>query len=318
MRFIQITLSHFFGKKSGSKKEKVSTPLPTFKEMASREIDRHAHVVRPKTTANERTALNSFMGYAGMDIKLKDITADTIRGFEAWLADRVVPNTAACYLRSLRSVLNRLGADGKELFRQVSTSGKKTRKRAVDIKFVKTIKNLQLEEGSKEALARDTFLLSILCMGIPFVDLAHLTRHHVRDGHIVYRRMKTGVEVSIAIEPCIQHIIDKYSKQSQPYLLPFLSSDGRKGTGLCHYQTALCNYNHQLKMLADRHGLPKLTSYTARHTWASLSYKMGTHIGIISKALGHTNPQTTMKYIKELDDSEVEQANRDIMSTLGY
>lgn len=311
MRIIAQFISTFRTKKGEN------LPNPSFRDLAQEEINRHAHAVKTKTTVNEQTALNSFNSYAGLDITLQELTADTIAGFEAWLLKQVAPNTAACYLRSLRSVMNRLGADGHALFRQVSTSSKKTQKRAIDFERVKTIKDLELQDDTAEALARDTFILSILCMGIPFVDLTHLTEDNLKDGHIVYRRQKTGVEVSIAIEPCIQQILDKYSDRKNRYLLPYLSSEYGTGDDERRYQNALSRYNYHLKMLAAKVHLSKLTSYTARHTWASQSYKMGVHVGVISKALGHTNLQTTMNYIKELDNSEVEQANRSVIDMLG-
>ena len=79
----------------------------------------------------------------------------------------------------------------------------------------------------------------------------------------------------------------------------------------------LNRYNRSLKTLARKSGLNlRITSYTARHTWASVAYSSNVCLPIISKALGHTNPQTTLTYIKEINDKRLEEANREIISRI--
>lgn len=284
------------------------TSMPTFAQMAMEEIANPVRRVSQSTVTNERTAVRAFTKYTGADLLLKDITPEVISGFERWLLDKgICPNTSACYMRSLRAVVNRLGADGKRLFRTVGTGKKRTVRKAVGTDTVGRIEGLRLEQGTQYAHARDTFMFSFYACGIPFVDLVGLKKDNVQGGHIIYRRHKTGETVTIPIVPPMAAMLEKYGRKDSPYLLPFLADGGVRSYG--HYQNLLKRYNRQLRSVSEKYALPKLTSYTPRHTWATLAYGNGTEIRVIAKALGHTNPQTTLNYIKEIDNGEVDTAS---------
>ena len=280
--------------------------LPTVKN----EIEKRRGQTSSSTLENELTAVRSFTKYAGRSLMMADLTPGLIRGYERWLLGRgIKPNTSACYMRSLRSVLNRCGADGSNLFKEVRTGKESTRKRAVDEDTLQRIKNTPLQQGTFLGLARDAFLFSIMAMGMPFIDLAHLRKSDVKDGIIIYNRRKTGRRVTVKMEPCMQEIIDRYSKEDSPYLFPLLRSGSDK-----EYRSLLCRYNRALAKLTTIMGLPlRLTSYTARHTWASMAYRKGIPLAVISKALGHSSPVTTLAYLKEIDDSAIVQANKRLL-----
>lgn len=277
--------------------------LPTVKK----EIEKRRGQTSSSTLENELTAVRSFTKYAGRDLMMADLTPGLIRSYERWLLGRgIKPNTSACYMRSLRSVLNRCGADGSSLFKEVRTGKESTKKRAVDADTLQRIKNTPLRQGTFLALARDAFLFSIMAMGMPFIDLTHLRKSDVKDGMIIYNRKKTGRRVTVKMEPCLQEIIDRYSKEDSPFLFPLLRSGSEK-----EYRSLLCRYNRALAKLTAIMGLSlKLTSYTARHTWASMAYRKGIPLAVISKALGHSSPVTTLTYLKEIDDTAIEQANK--------
>lgn len=285
----------------------VSIDRRTFLPTVMDEIEKRRGLTGMSTVENELTAVRSFTRYAGLSLMMADLTPGLIRGYERWLLGRgIKPNTSACYMRSLRSVLNRCGADGSMLFKEVRTGKESTRKRAVDEDTLQRIKNTPLRQRNFLALARDAFLFSIMAMGMPFIDLVHLRKSYVKDGFIVYNRKKTGRRVTVKMEPCMQEIIDRYSKEDSPYLFPLLRSGSDK-----EYRSMLCRYNRALAKLTDILGLSlRLTSYTARHTWASMAYRKGIPLAVISKALGHSSPVTTLAYLKEIDDTAIEQANK--------
>ena len=293
-----------------NKKVDTNTDRRSFLPTVMKEIERRRGLTSNSTLENELTALRSFTRYAGSSLMMADLTTGLNRGYERWLLDKdIKPNTSACYMRSLRSVLNRCGADGSTLFGDVCTSKETTRKRAVDEEALRKIRSLRLKEQSSYARARDAFLFSIMAMGMPFIDLAHLRKSDVKDGMIIYNRKKTGRRVTVKMEPCMQEIIDRYSKEDSPYLFPLLRSDSEK-----EYRSLLCRYNRALAKLTTIMGLPlRLTSYTARHTWASMAYRKGIPLAVISKALGHSSPVTTLAYLKEIDDSAIAQANKRLL-----
>ena len=293
-----------------NKRDEVSTDRRPFLPTVINEIEKRRGLTGTSTLENELTAIRSFKKYIGRSLVMDDLTPELIRGYERWLLDRgIKPNTSACYMRSLRAVLNRCGADGSNLFENVRTGKETTKKRAVDEETLRSIKHLQLHDGSFLALARDAFLFSIMAMGIPFIDLAHLKKSDIKDGFIVYNRKKTGRRVTVKMEKCMQEIVARYSDYNSPYLFPLLRSGSEK-----EYQSLLCRYNRALAKLSAMTNLSlKLTSYTARHTWASMAYKRGVSLAVISKALGHSSPVTTLAYLKEIDDSAIEQANRRLL-----
>ena len=84
------------------------------------------------------------------------------------------------------------------------------------------------------------------------------------------------------------------------------------------YPSALNRYNRSLKLLARQAGIPvKLTSYVARHSWASIAYEQGVALPVISKALGHTNTETTLVYIEGIKDERLAEANRKLLERIG-
>jgi len=291
----------------------------TFATLAERQIRRHAEAVRQKTVTNERTAVNRFNEYAP-GITLDGITGDTVRGFQKWLLRRVSPNTAACYLRSLRSVLNGMGADGRELFRGVNTSGVKPNVHCLSeeelARVVEISKDPELRRSPKDALAVDTVLLSFCCMGMPLADIARLTEGSINGGTLAYYRRKTGVKVTVRMEGVITEILGRYRREGSPYLMPFLTSTDQERAER-EALRALSWMNRRLRDVSARYGLPRITTYTPRRTWATLFYRKAKDLQKASSGLGHTRMQTTIGYIMSIGDNGVGEANHEFLKGMG-
>ncbi|MBR6433426.1 MAG: tyrosine-type recombinase/integrase, partial [Bacteroides sp.] len=147
---------------------------------------------------------------------------------------------------------------------------------------------------------------------------AHLRKPQVKDGVLTYRRRKTGRQVRVALEPCMLAILEKYRTEGTDYLFPILYKvkDGRQVS--VSYSCALNRYNRSLKLLARQAGISaNLTSYVARHSWASIAYEQGIGLPVISKALGHTNTETTLVYIEGIKDERLAKANRELLERVG-
>lgn len=277
------------------------------------EIERRRGIIATSTVENELTAVRSFTLYAGRQLTIGDINQEKLCGYERWLQKNdVSPNTSAIYMRSLRAVLNRCGADGTTLFSKVNTNKIPVEKRAVGVETVREVRDVAINPDSFLSRARALFLFSIMAKGMPFIDLAHLRHSDIHDGHIIYHRQKTRRRVSVPIEPCMQDIINRYGTTDGPYLFPLL-----KGNSHCEYAAVLKRYNRALHKLSELTLLPCiLTSYTARHTWASLAYQHGIPLATISKSLGHSSPLTTQAYLKEIDDDTADAATRQLLYEL--
>lgn len=271
------------------------------------------------TASNYQTAVRSLMNFCGNERLLcSDFSAGFLADYERWLCEKgISSNTSSCYMRSLRALLRRMGTDTRTAFDHVYTGRTATEKRAIMPADVRRLRNLELREGSHLCLCRDLFLMSVYCQGMPFVDLAHLKPDDIGGGYIRYRRRKTRQPVAVAIEPCILDIMNKYRQRGHPYVFPILKADNADGRQH-QYHSALVSYNRSLKILARRAGIDhRLTSYVARHTWASVAHLNGVDIALISRAMGHTNTRTTLLYIKELNPARQAEANRRVLGSLG-
>lgn len=284
--------------------------------MAEAVIEKWKTDKSPSTNANYLTALRSLKNFTkNKNVTLGGLNEALVKAYEHWLREKgVCLNTISCYMRSLRSLYHQLGGKG-DPFSAVFTGSTKTEKRAISIESVRKIRQLRLRRGSRIDFTRDIFLFSTYTLGMPFVDVAYLRRQNLCDGAIVYMRHKTQQTIRVPIEPCMMEIIRKYANPDSDYLFPIIRTDNPR-EAYRQYQNHLGVYNKMLKELARLAGIEaNLTSYVVRHTWASLAYEKNVELSVISKALGHTDPQTTQIYIREINDERLATANRTLLAS---
>lgn len=199
-------------------------------------------------------------------------------------------------------------------FSGIFTGIAKTRKRAIGENELIRIKNVNLNGHAPLAFIRDLFMLSFYCMGMPFVDIAFLKKTEIQAHRIVYRRKKTGQTISMRMLPKIKAILDRYpAAATSPYVLPIIVSPGKNERR--QYENALRHANRNLKRIAALAGIDSnITTYTPRHTWASIAKLRQVKVSTISDALGHENESTTQIYLATLDYSHVDRANEMIVS----
>lgn len=268
-----------------------------------------------RTSETYTAALASFMKFReGQDILLCEIDGNTMMLYEAWLKDKgICPNTVSFYMRILRAVYNR--AVEKELteqkhpFKHVYTGIGKTVKRAIPLKAIKHIKELDLTLKLHLDYARDMFLFSFYTRGMSFIDMAYLKKSDLKNGIITYRRRKTGQQLTVKWEKCMEDILAKYGENTATrYLLPIITnpcSDERT-----QYRNAICRINVALKEVAGLAGLNiPLTMHVARHCWASVAKSKNIPLSVISEGMGHDSEETTRIYLASLDTSVVDKAN---------
>ena len=295
-------------KKKQMKRAKI--PPVMLKVFTEGYIHSNAKGLSDSTLCNYRCALNSFLSFLGAeDFPFSQFTTPLVEEYECWLdAHSVCPNTSAAYMRSLRALYYKAPLGKRQRmcnpFATVKTSNTKTDKRAAEASDIKRLAALDLKFGTLLCLSRDVFLFCVYAMGMPFVDAAHLKKGQIHGGVIEYRRQKTGKVIRVKIEPCMQALIDRYNELGNEYVFPILKSRNRgkdKKTMERQYNSALGYYNHELKVLGKKAGIKiKITSYVARHTWASLAYTNKVDLAVISQALGHSSTTTTQIYIKAL------------------
>ena len=269
----------------------------------------------------EKTMKNFSEFLGGVNLPFSAMTEQLIADYNAFLVQRgMVRNSISFYMRIMRAVYNKAVrqklVEQSHPFSEVYTGIDRTRKRAVSESVISQLYKLKLTEGTPLALARDIFIFSYCTRGMAFVDIAYLKKENIQNGVICYARRKTGQLLSVRIEPSIQRIIDRYSSALSPYVFPILTSTETK-EAYEEYLVAINNHNRLLRRLSKM--LPagcKLTSYTSRHSWATAARNHNVPISVISAGMGHTSEQTTQIYLTMLENSVIDDANKELIMSL--
>ena len=277
---------------------------------------------KQRTSETYRCTLKSFMQFReDKDVLFEDIDSELMLMYEAYLRNKgLTKNSTSFYMRILRAVYNR--AVEKDLttnrnpFKHVYTGIDKTIKRAIPLKAIKQIKNLDLSLQPSLDFARDMFLFSFYTRGMSFIDMAYLKKKDLSNDILSYRRRKTGQQLFIRWEKCMQEIVEKYDTSQSNYLLPiikpFSEIDERS-----QYQNSMYLINRKLKEIGKMTGVQvPLTMYVARHSWASVAKNKNIPISVISEGMGHDSEMTTQIYLASLDTAVVDKANSMILNSL--
>ena len=294
---------------------------PSFNNYIRQQIARLKRLGKIRTSETYTAALRSFNGFMNdKEVLFDQINSDLIAEYGAYLKGRGnSPNTVSFYMRILKSVYNRAVEEGlteqRHPFKSVYTGVEKTLKRAISLNHLKRIKGLDLSLKPNLDFARDMFLFSFYTRGMSFIDMAYLRKKDLQNSILSYRRRKTGQQLFIKWEKCMQEIVDKYPVNETEYLLPIIIQrdvDYRK-----QYTNELHRVNHLLKKIGKQLGLSiPLTMYVGRHSWASVAKSRNVPISVISEGMGHDSENTTQIYLASLDTSVVDKANKKILDLL--
>lgn len=273
-----------------------------------------------------RTSLLKFTGQR-LQIPFSDLDAVWLRRYENWLRTSGCGDTTISQLfRTLRSVFNK--AVELQLVKRdyypfdvykVSKFDTRTKKRAITKEDVRKVIALDLSQGyPSERLARDIFVFSYFGAGINFADIALLKYGNVRDGRVQYVRKKTGKPINFLLTEEMRNIIVKYQRQGQTdedYIFPILDRRVHRTEQQRYDRThkVLTNTNRWLRKIGQRVGIEHLTTYVARHTFATVLKRSGVNIAIISESLGHSDLSTTQIYLDSFENSQIDAAMQNLL-----
>lgn len=249
--------------------------------------------------------------------RFEDINKSWLVDFENYLSKTSKSkNGRNVHLRNIRAVFNDAidnGVTSHYPFRTFKIRPVATRKRSLSINQLREFMTYPVEEYQRKYV--DLFMLDFFLIGINMVDL--LNAKTIMDGRLEFSRAKTKRLYSIKVEPEAQEIIDKY--RGKEFLLNVL--DGGK-----NYHDFLQRMNLNLKRIGSveysQNGkktitplFPDLSTYWARHTWATIAASLDIPKDVIAHALGHSNSTVTDIYI-DFDQNKVDDANRKVIDTL--
>lgn len=276
---------------------------------------------------NSYNTLRNFNKGKKLNYTFSHIDVAFCRKFEDWMRSKGNKDTTLSYqFRTLRATFNKaievkIVAREKNPFIEYKLShfNTKTIKRALSKEDILKIINTNCScQNELRQLAHNLFTFSYLCGGISFVDIAHLTPKNIIDGRLIYQRQKTHGSINLMLSDKAQQIIDKYADYQKQaiYLFPILHGKrhitpmqkNNRVHKVCH------QINQELKVFAKELNIKaEVTTYVARHSFATILKKSGVNIGIISEALGHQDIRTTQIYLSRFDNEQVDEAMKNLL-----
>jgi len=273
-----------------------------------------------------RSLLNQFKP----NVRFMDIDLTFLNDFELFLRRRGNKNNSVATKFSVfKAVYNKAVAEGIFIPKdnpfirfKVSRLWTETRKRAIAKEDIHQLVNLPIVKSNRaryRELAQDLFLFSYLMAGINFKDMASLRHSDIYNGRIYYKRHKTGKEMNCTLIPKAKEIIDKYKNptcNNSDYIFPILNKNIHVTEQLIYNRThnVLAKVNRELRSLGEKIGLNvNLTTYVARHTFATVLKRSGVNIAIISESLGHSDLSTTQIYLDSFENSQIDEAMKNLL-----
>ena len=280
------------------------------------------------------TVLNSLITYKPK-LSFEDISPEFLKKYEIWmLSNSKSSTTVGIYLRHLRCVYNRGIAENlasKEDYpfgrnKYIIPTGNNIKK-ALTIEEVGRIYNYQTTGDGWERKAKDFWCFSYFCNGMDIMDIAKLKYKDIYDGEIHYERSKTirtnrgrsNNLISIPILEQAQQIINTWGNKNiyaENYIFPIITDSSSSLQIKKDVQQFTKNMNRYTKRIAVSLGIDKnVTTYVARHTYATVLKRSGVPVEAISENLGHKNVSTTKSY---LDSFESESRKRNAQALVAF
>ena len=262
-----------------------------------------------------------------LDIPFHDIDLPWLKQYETWMrSNDCSENTMGFHFRALRAAFNMAIEDNvikKDYYPfdrfKVSRFSKATRKRAITKMEIAKIIDLDMSKITNYyspylQFSKDLFLFSYLGCGINFTDIANLKCKDLSNNRIFYERQKTGKQINFQLQPMALEIMARYHPEiinPDDYLFPILNINihltAQQKYDRIHKATR--RVNDALKIIGQQAGLNfPLTTYVARHTFATVLKRSGINTAIISESLGHSSERVTQIYLDSFENSQIDEA----------
>lgn len=281
-------------------------------------------------TAIKYTATCTSLGkFHSAKLRFEDITSRFLAEFETFLrGEGNQPNSIATKLSVLKAVYNKAIADKIFLCREnpfalykVGKHWTQTRKRSIHKEDIQRL--IQSESPVTRSpyteFARDIFLFSYFSAGINFKDIATLRYTDMEEDRIFYHRHKTGKAMTCRLHPQAKEIIAKYARSGamrEDYIFPILDRHIHCTEQQIHNRVhkVLIHINRALKSWSRLLGLTTpLTTYVARHTYATVLKRSGVSVALISESLGHSDLSTTQIYLDSFENAQIDAAMKNLL-----
>ena len=281
---------------------------------------------KPKTAEVYKTTLSMLGKYCDVDnLRFADITYTWLRDWEAWMEQRGnAVNTRSIYLRNLRAVYNEAIREGlisqeNYPFRQFRIKTEQTAKRSLNVDELRKLRDYSGEAHIRKYI--DVFFISFYLAGINMIDLLQLPK--LEGERIEYRRSKTGILCQINVPQEALQLIKKYEgkermlrfgeeyKNHKDFLHRMNENLQKVGIMFYEYKQAKNGAIHKSKHYIP--DFPEITSYWARHTWATIAADIDIPDAVIDMALGHKSPYPMTDIYVRRNQKKVDEAVRAVI-----
>ena len=271
-----------------------------------------------------RDSLKAIEAFAGNKIQFSDITVEWLTRCEKFWDKRSMSiTTRGMYFRNVRAMMNvakKMGVIkesqypfGKGKFEIKTEDGEK---KSLDAEQLRAIYHYRSPNETVNKY-KDIWIFMYLCNGINSIDMIQLKHSDIIDGEIRFVRQKTArtstkrKTIHIEITPEIQDIIDKWGNPNEGdnYIFPFLKGGESQQEIKAKNHDVYTRINKRMREVCEALGLNRITTYAARHSFATILNRKGVPVSYISQQLGHTSIRTTQTYLGSFErDARVESA----------
>ena len=302
--------------------ENVSNPSKTI--TVGELFRQHIHCLEEEKRTGYRLSIqqtyNSLIKFnRHLDIPFSDIDCNWLKRYETWLRKQgKSENTIGIRFRNIRMIFNL--AMNMELVKSENYPFKKfkvsklyqdTAKRALSKEEVLSIINYPIiGTDCYTKLAINLFTFSYFMGGINFVDMAYLTKNNIIENRLIYHRRKTGKLINLPMQQRAYMVLKEYEKKNSPYLFPILTTKHKtEQQRLNRLHKVITKVNKALKAIGEELHIPiKLTTYVARHSYATVLKRAGVATSIICESLGHSSEKVTQIYLDGFENSQIDKA----------
>lgn len=294
----------------------------TFLDRVITDLEKQGKIGNANIYKDCRRSLKKFRN--NQDLHFTDIDVRFLNRYEQNFFERgIKPNTVSVYMRTIRSLFNKAISEKyvkRDIYPfhdyKVSKLLTETPKRALTKEQIDKIINLKIEDWTILLDAKNYFLFSYYNRGMNITDIAYLKWENVNDERLNYIRAKTGKSYNIGLLEPAKKILEFYKPymngRKTNYVFPILDQEKHKTpqqiANRVKKMTKLVNRN--LKVIAEMTNLDfHLTTYVARHSYATILKRKGISTSKISESLGHTNEKITQIYLDSFENDVLDEVN---------
>ncbi len=286
---------------------------------------------RPGTSDTFKYTRKSLINYIALrnktELKFIDVTPTFLNDFEKYMLNEGKSlTTIGMYLRNVRTVFNRAiknplsnvntnnypfgSADSKY---NIPTG--ENVKKALSFENVLKIMDYKPYPGSNEHKYRDLWVFSYLCAGMNIADIVRLKYENIENNTINFVREKTKrttknkqKTISIPLSKEAKKIIDYWGLKpvyDSSYIFDVIKEKQDPQKQLNLVRQLIKNINDNIDRIAKKLGIEeKVTTYSARHSFATIMMKSNSPLTLISEVLGHKSIKTTQNYLGSFNSDE--------------